>query len=363
MADYYFQMKDLSVGYNGNALIRDINIGINKGEIVTLIGPNGSGKSTILKSITRQLKVVRGNVFFDDTSLLKLPYKELASKMAVVLTDRIKTELMTCHDIVATGRYPYTGRLGILTQEDECLVEEAMQAVHAQELGNRDFNAISDGQKQRVLLARAICQDPDVIVLDEPTSFLDVKYKLELLSILERMARQKKITVIMSLHEIDLAQKISDKIICVKGETISHYGNPEEVFTEEIIRELYGINNGYFDPLFGSIELPAPEGEPEVFVISSGGTGIPVYRRLQKEHIPFAAGILYENDMDYRLARLLAAEVITEEPFEEIREETLQKAFETIGKCKRVINAGVKIGTWNIGIERLLERAEIEGKL
>lgn len=363
MADYYFQMKDLSVGYNGNSLIRDINIGINKGEIVTLIGPNGSGKSTILKSITRQLKVVRGNVFFDDTSLLKLPYKELASKMAVVLTDRIKTELMTCHDIVATGRYPYTGRLGILTQEDECLVEEAMQAVHAQELGNRDFNAISDGQKQRVLLARAICQDPDVIVLDEPTSFLDVKYKLELLSILERMARQKKITVIMSLHEIDLAQKISDKIICVKGETISHYGSPEEVFTEEIIRELYGINNGYFDPLFGSIELPAPEGEPEVFVISSGGTGIPVYRRLQKEHIPFAAGILYENDMDYRLARLLAAEVITEEPFEEIREETLQKAIETIGKCKRVINAGVKIGTWNIGIERLLERAEIEGKL
>ena len=363
MADYYFQMKDLSVGYNGNSLIHDINIGINKGEIVTLIGPNGSGKSTILKSITRQLKVIGGNVFIDDTSLLKLPYKELASKMAVVLTDRIKTELMTCHDIVATGRYPYTGRLGILTQEDERLVEEAMQAVHAQELGNRDFNAISDGQKQRVLLARAICQDPDVIVLDEPTSFLDVKYKLELLSILERMARQKKITVIMSLHEIDLAQKISDKIICVKGETISHYGSPEDVFTEEIIRELYGINNGYFDPLFGSIELPAPEGEPEVFVISSGGTGIPVYRRLQKEHIPFAAGILYENDMDYRLARLLAAEVITEEPFEEIQEETLQKAFETIGKCKRVINAGVKIGTWNVGIERLLERAEIEGKL
>lgn len=363
MADYYFQMKDLSVGYNGNFLIHDINIGINKGEIVTLIGPNGSGKSTILKSITRQLKVVGGNVLFDDTSLLKLPYKELASKMAVVLTDRIKTELMTCHDIVATGRYPYTGRLGILTQEDERLVEDAMQAVHAQELGNRDFNAISDGQKQRVLLARAICQDPDVIVLDEPTSFLDVKYKLELLSILERMARQKKITVIMSLHEIDLAQKISDKIICVKGETISHYGSPEEVFTEEIIRELYGINNGFFDPLFGSIELPAPKGEPEVFVISSGGSGIPVYRKLQKEHIPFAAGILYENDIDYQLARLLAAEVITEEPFEEIREETLQKAFETMGKCKRVINAGVKIGTWNIGIERLLERAEIEGKL
>ena len=316
MADYYVQLDKLSVGYNGKPLIHDINIGINKGEIVTLIGPNGSGKSTILKSITRQLKVIGGNVFFDNTSLLKLPCKELASKMAIVLTERIKTELMTCHDIVATGRYPYTGRLGLLTEKDEQLVEEAMQAVHAQDLGSRDFNAISDGQKQRVLLARAICQEPEVIVLDEPTSFLDVKYKLELLSILEKMARQKQITVIMSLHEIDLAQKISDKIICVKGETISHYGSPEEVFTEEIVRDLYEINNGYFDPLYGSIELPAPEGEPEVLVISSGGNGIPVYRKLQKEHTPFIAGILYENDMDYRLARLLAAEMITEEPFD-----------------------------------------------
>lgn len=363
MVDYYFQMKDLSVGYNGNSLIRDINIGINKGEIVTLIGPNGSGKSTILKSITRQLKVVGGNVFFDDTSLLKLPYKELASKMAVVLTDRIKTELMTCHDIVATGRYPYTGRLGILTQEDECLVEEAMQAVHAQELGNRDFNAISDGQKQRVLLARAICQDPDVIVLDEPTSFLDVKYKLELLSILERMARQKKITVIMSLHEIDLAQKIADKIICVKGDTISHFGRPEDIFEENMIRDLYDINNGFFDPLFGSIELPKPEGEAKTFVICGNGTGIPVFRQLQKEHTPFIAGILYTNDVDYRLARLLAADVITEKPFMDISEETFQKALHAMEQCERIICTDVPVGSCNMRLGQLIEAAEKSGKM
>ena len=244
MADFYFQLKDLAVGYHGNPLIRDINIGIDKGEIVTLIGPNGSGKSTILKSITRQLKLIGGTVFFDDTSLMELSYKELSSKMAVVLTERIKTELMNCHDIVATGRYPYTGRLGILTKRDEELVEEAMEAVHAQELGNQDFNAISDGQRQRVLLARAICQEPEILILDEPTSFLDVKHKLELLAILEKMAREKKMTVIMSLHEIDLAQKVSDKIVCVQGENISHFGKPEEVFQEEIIRDLYGITNG-----------------------------------------------------------------------------------------------------------------------
>lgn len=358
MADYYFKMDDMAVGYQGKTLIHDINIGIDKGEIVTLIGPNGSGKSTILKSITKQLKLIGGKVFFDGTSLQEMSYKELSSNMAVVLTERIKTELMTCHEIVATGRYPYTGRLGILTPEDERIVDEAMKAVHAEDLGNRDFNAISDGQKQRVLLARAICQEPEIIVLDEPTSFLDVRYKLELLAILERMARKKHITVIMSLHEIDLAQKVSDKIICVKGDTIAHYGKPEEVFKEDTIRSLYEIDNGSFDPVFGSIELPKIEGEPEVFVISSGGSGIPIYRQLQKEHIPFAAGILYKNDIDYQLARLLAVEVITEEPFRQISDETFVRAVEVMKKCKRVIVTDVPVGECNKRVEELIKLAK-----
>lgn len=326
MDNYYFQMDQLSVGYNKKALIHDICIGIKKGEIVTLIGPNGSGKSTILKSITRQLQIIGGKVYFDQQNLNSLSFRDLSTRMAVVLTDRMKPELMTCHDIVATGRYPYTGRLGILTKEDEKIVENAMEDVHAKELGNRDFNNISDGQRQRVLLARAICQEPDIIILDEPTSFLDIKHKLDLLSILRNMAKEKQITVIMSLHEIDLAQKIADKIICVKGDTISHFGRPEDIFEENMIRNLYEINNGFFDPLFGSIELPKPQGEAKTFVICGNGTGIPVFRQLQKENTPFIAGILYENDVDYRLARILASQVITEEPFEEISEEAFQKA-------------------------------------
>lgn len=357
MADYYLDLKDLSVGYQGKALIHDINIGINKGEIVTLIGPNGAGKSTILKSITRQLALVGGYVYFDNSSIHNMSYKTLSTRMAVVLTQRMQPELMTCHDVVATGRYPYTGRLGILSREDEDKVEAAMAAVHASELGGRDFNAISDGQRQRVLLARAICQEPDIIILDEPTSFLDVRHKLELLSILRSMAKEKDITVVMSLHEIDLAQKISDKIICVKGDTIAHYGKPEEIFEENIIRDLYDIDNGFFDPCFGSIELPRPEGKPKVFVLSSCGTGIPIYRQLQKENIPFAAGILYTNDIDYRLARLLASEVITEEPFMSISDHAIQRALDVMGRCERVINAGVTFGECNNKMKKLIEAA------
>lgn len=363
MTDFYFQTKDLAVGYDGNTLIHDISIGIKKGEIVTLIGPNGSGKSTILKSITRQLQLISGTVYLAGKNMSKIAHKELSTKMSVVLTDRMKPELMTCHDVVATGRYPYTGRLGILTKEDEKMVEECMAMVHASELGPRDFNAISDGQRQRVLLARAICQEPEIIILDEPTSFLDIRHKLELLAILRRMAKEKDITVIMSLHEIDLAQKISDKIICVKGEVISHYGEPDEIFKSNIIRELYEIDNGFFDPCFGSIELPRPQGEPEVFVISACGNGIPIYRQLQKNNTPFAAGIIYRNDMDYELAKLLAAEVVVEEPFEEISEESYTKALEVMKKCKRIIVTEVPIGMCNQRMADLIREAEKQGAL
>ncbi|MDY3250267.1 MAG: ABC transporter ATP-binding protein [Candidatus Choladocola sp.] len=362
MADYYFQTENLAVGYHGKPLIRDISIGIEKGEIVTLIGPNGSGKSTILKSITRQLQTVAGTVYLDKKGLRDFSYRLLSQKMAVVLTERMKPELMTCHDVVATGRYPYTGRLGILSAEDERKVDEAMEVVHASDLGTRDFNAISDGQRQRILLARAICQEPEIIILDEPTSYLDIKHKLELLSILRSMAKQKKITVIMSLHEIDLAQKISDKIICVKGETIFHFGTPETVFHETLIRDLYEIQNGSYDPLFGSIELPRPEGDPEVFVIAGGGTGIPVFRRLQKENVPFAAGILYTNDIDYQLARLLAVSVVEERPFEQISDTSYAAALDMIKKCRRVIDAGVTAGTCNRRIQDLRTEAKRLGK-
>ena len=363
MAEQYVNMNNLAVGYNGKALIHDICIGIEKGEIVTLIGPNGAGKSTILKSITRQLKIISGNVTIAEENLTKLSFRDLSTKMAVVLTERMKPELMTCHDIVATGRYPYTGKLGILSREDEQKVDEAMEAVHAQELGDRDFNAISDGQRQRVLLARAICQEPEIIILDEPTSFLDVRHKLELLSILRDMAKRKKITVIMSLHEIDLAEKVADKIICVKGDRIAHYGKPETIFKEDIIKELYGIDNGFFDPVVGSLELPRPEGEPKVFVLSSGGNGIPVYRELQKQNLAFVAGVLYTNDIDYQLARLLAAHTVTEKPFEEISEQAFTEASKWIDACDGVIDAGITIGSGNRRIEELLKKAQEAGKL
>lgn len=363
MTEYYFHTEDLNVGYGGRALLENIRISLRKGEILTLVGPNGAGKSTILKSITRQLRILGGRVVIEEKELSKLTYHELSMKMAVVLTDRVRPELMTCHDIVATGRYPYTGRLGILSREDEEKVDHAMELVKAGNLGGRLFTSLSDGQKQRILLARAICQEPEILVLDEPTSFLDIKYKLELLEILQRMAKEQGITVVMSLHEIDLAGKVSDKVLPVKAGCVYDYGKPEDILQEDFIRRLYDLSKGSFNPVFGSIELPPPCGEPAVMVISACGRGIPIYRRLQKEGAPFIAGILFENDVDYQLARHLASRVILAEPFQEISASVCEEAWEAADQCRRIYYTDIPWGSANWRLRELLEALKARDKI
>lgn len=253
--EYYISTKKMTVGYNGVPLIENIELGVRPGEILTLIGPNGSGKSTILKSITKQLSLIGGTVFLDKQSMQSMTEHEISKKMSVVMTGRIHAELMTCEDVVSTGRYPYTGRLGILTAHDKEKVRESMEIVHVLDLADRDFSAISDGQRQRILLARAMCQEPEIIVLDEPTSFLDIRHKMEFLKILSNMAKNFNKTVVMSLHEIELAYKISDKILCVKGNHIEHFGTVGEIFKKDLIKELFGLDEETFHLYFESINF------------------------------------------------------------------------------------------------------------
>lgn len=360
---YYFKTEQMSVGYQGKPLIRNIEIGLNRGEILTLIGPNGAGKSTILKSIARQLQLIEGMVYLDKRELAGMSGAEISKKMAVVFTERLKTELMTCEDVVATGRYPYTGHFGVLSKEDDAVVKEAMELVHVAGIKNQDFTKISDGQRQRVMLARAICQEPEIVILDEPTSYLDVKYKLEFLSVLQKLKSKKGLTVIMSLHELELAERVSDRILCVKGEYVERFGAPEEIFNAGYIRSLFDIEAGSFDEENSSMELEAVRDEAEVFVIAGGGTGRHVYRRLQRQGTAFVTGILFENDLDYPVARALAADVIAAESFEPIGEILLAEAKEKMDSCKSVICTKSVFGSLEKANEELFDYAKAEGKL
>ncbi len=359
---YYITTEKMSVGYDGKPLIEAVEIALQKGEILTLLGPNGAGKSTILKSIARQLSLIAGTVRLDGEDMKSFTGTELSKKMAVVMTSRLRADLMTCEDVVATGRYPYTGRFGVLRKEDHAAVENAMELVQVAEIGDSLFDRISDGQRQRVMLARAICQEPEILILDEPTSYLDVRHKLEFLSILQKLCRERQLTVILSLHELELAEKISDRILCVNGRTVDRIGTPEEVMTDGYITQLYGIRMGSYDEESSDMELAAPEGTPEVFVIAGAGSGRKVYRRLQREGIPFATGVLYENDLDYPVAKALAAEVIAERPFEPVSRATLQAAKERLERCDGVICCRENFGSQEAFQRELLEYAKQLGK-
>lgn len=353
-------VKELTVGYGKKAIVQGLELSIARGEIITLIGANGEGKSTILKTIAKQLSPISGTVLYHDKS--KISERELSKILAVSLTNRIDPELMTCEDVVNSGRFPYTGRLGILSANDKEKVTEAMVLTHVSELRDRPFTDISDGQRQRVMLARAVCQEPEILILDEPTSFLDMKHKLELLNLIRKLAHERNIGIIMSLHELELAERISDRLICIKDKKIDRIGTPEEVFDAEYIRKLYDIECGSYDPVTGA-ELPAVEGEPEFFVISGGGKGIKIYRRLHRKGIPFAVGVIHENDIEYPVASALSARIVSEKAFEPVSDEKISEAVKLMDKCKKVVCVCSRFGTMNEGNKKLLDHAKASDKL
>ena len=234
--------ENLNIGYKSD-LIKDISFAVRPGEIVTLIGPNGCGKTTLLKTLTGELKSRGGVVYIDGEDKESLKASEIAKRMSLVMTYKIRPELMTCREVVEIGRYPYTGSLGILSDTDKEKVREAMEWTDVTDLENALFSNISDGQKQRVLLARAICQEPDILILDEPTSFLDIRHKIDILSKIRDYAEEKNVAVLMSLHELEIARHLSDTVVAMGENEVKKIGTPEEVFTEEFIRKLYHIEN------------------------------------------------------------------------------------------------------------------------
>ena len=261
---FYCRAEDLAIGYGKTPLMEHIGLGVGKGSILTLIGPNGAGKSTLLKTLAAQLAPQGGAVLLDGKNLADCSGPERARKMALMVPHTRRTELTTCFEMASAGRYPYTGRLGVLSAEDRAQVRAALRLVGAEARADRDFNKISDGQRQRVLLARAICQQPEIILLDEPTSFLDIKGKVELLGILKQLAREQNMAVLLSLHELDLARKISDKVVCVSPEAVSGVLTPEEAFTKENICRIYHLTAEEYAFLYGpdtAVQTPAPQAE------------------------------------------------------------------------------------------------------
>ena len=225
---YFFGIKQLTVGYQNISVVQDVNVSLAQGEILTLIGGNGAGKSTILKSIMGQLKPLTGVVCLEENSIHEMAAAKRAQDMAVVLTERVKGEYMTCEDVVSMGRYPYTGTLGILSPADKEKVRQTMELVGIAALADKDFSTLSDGQKQLTMLARALCQEPKLLILDEPMSGLDPMGRRDVREAIMELNRTG-VTIFYSSHLLSDVESISHKVAMIVDGKIVREGTVDEI--------------------------------------------------------------------------------------------------------------------------------------
>ncbi|MGC9156370.1 MAG: ABC transporter ATP-binding protein [Ferrimicrobium sp.] len=359
------QTEGLSVGYGHRTVLRDVNIEMLRGQFVGILGPNGCGKSTLLRTIVRALSPVKGAVYVGGERLDRIRQSDLARQMAVVLTERMSPGLLTAFDIVAMGRYPYTGFMGKLEDDDKRRVWDALSMVSAADLAERYFSELSDGESQKVLIARALAQEPELIVLDEPTSHLDVRHGIEVMRILRRLVVEKRVTVLTSLHDVDLIMKVCDMAILVKDGQMIASGPPEEVLVGDVITDLYDISRAGFNSHLGGIEFLGSQDNQvsQVYVVAGAGSGASVYRALTKHNVGTVTGILPENDIDYYVAKAVEAVTIAERPYRAVSTETYTHALELIRRSAQVVDAGFPVGDSNRTNLELIRVALAQGKI
>ncbi|MFI3238586.1 MAG: ABC transporter ATP-binding protein [Lachnospiraceae bacterium] len=234
-------INNVKVGYENNIIIEDLSLKIKKGAITTIIGENGCGKSTLLKTIGRILKPKHGEVFVEELNVHKTNTKKIAKIIGMLPQTPKAPSGLSVGEIVEYGRYPHKKRNDRMTKQDHEIINWALEQTDLIEFKDRNINALSGGQRQRVWIAMVLAQQTDVILLDEPTTYLDMAYQLEVLQLVQTLNKEKGITVIMVLHDINQASRFSDELVMLKKGSIINQGSPQEVMNKENLREVFKI--------------------------------------------------------------------------------------------------------------------------
>ncbi len=249
------ETKQLNIGYitqrnNPKPILENLSIQLKKGKLTTLIGENGIGKSTFLKTITKIIPPISGEIFIGTHDLKKLNSQDIAKLISLVLTEKLPPSNLKVHEIVALGRQPYTDWLGNLGTEDEKMIHQAILETDIEEIKNKKHTKISDGQLQKVLIARALSQDTDIIILDEPTTHLDIFQKLKIFKLLKKIAHESDKCIVLSTHDIDLAIQLSDDMLVFTKNKVFQ-GEPCQLIEQNVFNHLFDDENIIFDKNFG----------------------------------------------------------------------------------------------------------------
>lgn len=251
--------QDLAVGYNDQIILNDIKITPPAHEISVILGANGCGKSTLLKTFSRLLQPKSGIVSLDDQNIHDYHPKDLAKHLALLPQSPVAPEGMRVYDLVAQGRYPYTRLMGGLSKDDEQAIEDALEMMQIQDLKDREVASLSGGQRQRIWIALALAQDTEVLLLDEPTTYLDISYQIELLDTLMTLNKTKHTTIVMVLHDINLSARYASYLYAVANGQI-YEGKPHDIITPEMMKTVYNLNCQVIDDPLSHTPLIIPMG-------------------------------------------------------------------------------------------------------
>ncbi|KAB8131474.1 ABC transporter ATP-binding protein [Gracilibacillus oryzae] len=245
--------KDLTLGYGDEIIIDALDITIPKGEITVFIGGNGCGKSTLLRSLARLLKPKQGDVVLNGKDIAKIPTKDVAKQLAILPQSPSSPEGLTVEELVRQGRHPYKTMFKRWSTEDEQAVNEALDATNMADLKERTVDSLSGGQRQRAWIAMTLAQGTDTILLDEPTTYLDMTHQIEILDLLFELNEKRNSTIVMVLHDLNLACRYAHHIVAIKDKKVYEQGKPEEIISGGLVKEVFQMNcDVTFDPMFGT---------------------------------------------------------------------------------------------------------------
>lgn len=357
-------VKDLGFAYDGRPILEGIYLEVEEGEILALVGPNGSGKTTLLRNIAGVLKPRSGVVYLDFKELREFTPRELARRLGALEQERQVGFNFTVQELVELGRLPHLGRLERLRPRDREAVRRALALTHVAEFAARPIGELSGGERQRVFLAIALAQEPEVLLLDEPTAHLDINYQIELLEIVRQRAGEG-LTVVMALHDLNLAAYYADRVALLHRGRVAALGEPEEVLTAQNIKEAFGAEVAVGrNPLTGGlyIELAPPlrkaaQRRGRLHIICGGGSGVEAMHALASDY-ELSVGVLSPLDTDFEVAQHLAVELALEAPFAPISQKAHERNLELMKQADGVIVCPVQIGPGNLrNLEALLELA------
>lgn len=368
--------RALVAGYGGQCVLDGVDVAAAPGELLAVVGPNGSGKTTLLRALSGVLSPDAGEVALNGVPLSAMAAPLRARKIGFVPQSRPPDFAFTVREMVEMGRTPYLGRFGRLHPADVKAVDGALRRVGIEALADKDASVLSAGQVQLVVLARALAQEPSILLLDEPTAHLDLTHQIEVMEAVRSLVRNEKMAAVAVLHDLNLAAAYGDRILVLARGRVRAQGTPAAVLTRAHIAAGFGVDvivrrhpvTGAVYVVPFAVSAPAQEqsapasGRGRVHVVCGGGTGAQVMSDLVRAGFEVSVGVVNVLDSDFEVAQSLGVQVVAEAPFSAVSVGALEEARKMAASCEAVVLSAVPIGPSNVSNLSLLEAAAGDGR-